>query len=109
MHHILSFYLVEPEPEKNSHPFKHPQGLDPDQPQASSSNSIDSIEDVDSTSSFSIPATRRRNRKNSKQKPKKGPKNVAKHVKKEIHERKCQLCTLFRLGFKSRGAEKQQW
>ena len=68
---------MEPEPEKNSDPFKHPQGLDPDQPQASSSNSIDSIEDVDSTSSFSIPATRRRNRKNSKQKPKKGNKNVS--------------------------------
>ena len=70
------FFLVEAEPEKDSVIFRRPQDFNSEEPQPSTTNSIESENDVDSTSSFSSTKARKGMRKRPKQKSTKRSKNI---------------------------------
>ena len=69
-------FIVEAEPENDSVIFRRPQDFNSEEPQPSTTNSIESENDVDSTSSSSNSVPRRGTRKRPKPKPTKRSKNI---------------------------------
>ena len=72
----LFFFIVEPEPEKDSNVFRHPQDFTLEQQGPSSTNSTEFTDNVDSTSSLSTKTSRKGTRKTSQKKKTKRTQNI---------------------------------